>query len=282
MGRNNTLKFYLFSLLIILSFASIAIYYLSVDDSRNQIILVKDRIIQHLESYTLAIDGARSLMALNRDLSLNRWEEYFDGIGLTENYPGLSSVGYSASVPKEDIPDFEAKLQSIYGDKNIRIRPQETPGKPLILTFVYPLTPDRRSALGLNVASRPEQIANINHAILTGLPSVSSKSDFVTGKSGFSISEPIFELGGSIETESQRAANFTGVIGASFYTDDFFGEIFENNPAPNFRIRIYDGRNPDDSDLYYDSDPDLGIFMPAECEELFFLNAVWTLCYKLK
>lgn len=282
MVRSNTLKFYLLSLLIILSFAFIAIYYLFVDDSRNQIILVKNRIIHNLESYTLAIDSARSLMALNRDLSLGRWEGYFDSIGLIENYPGLSSIGYSVSVEEEEIPAFEEKLQAIYGDESIRIKPLEAEGKPLILVFVYPLTPDRRAALGLNIASRPEQIANINNAMRTGLPSVSSKSDFITGASGFSIVEPIFRPGEATVTESQRVAAFTGAIGASFYIDDFFEELFKDNPAPDFRIRIYDGRSLEGYALYHDSDPDLGGFMPVECEELSFLNALWTLCYQLK
>ncbi len=281
----NLKYLYLIVAVLIIALSGGYIYYLSIkgDSLQTQIDSLKIAILQHLNSYVLVIDGSRSLVATSSDISLAYWQKYFTEIALAENYKGISSVGYSESVKRENVPTFEKELQSIYNDNSIKVHPASDAATPLILKFVYPFSEDRQKAVGLDITTRPEQFATISQSIMSGLPTVSPKSPFATtGNVGFSIVEPIFVKGARVTSEEERKSAFRGVIGAALYTEDFFKEIFKNGSPEKIRVRIYDGSVLDEVNLFYDTDPDLGAFRVAGEEEINFLNATWTLAYQSK
>lgn len=270
----------IFSVLVFLSILAGAFYLLSADNSYSRdISIIETSIINDLREYVAVIDGARNLIVNNGSLPPEDWRKYFEIIGLEETYLGLSTVAYSELVHNSEVSSYERGLREVYKDSSLEIYPRSENEK-IVLKLIYPLSESTRRAIGLDVATSPQQITAIRLAIDSGLPTISKKSQFrVTGHSGFSILEPIFRSGFPIATTEDRRVAFLGVVGASFHSKDFFEEAM-NDVHSDLRVRIYDGDASTEENLLHDTDPDSGVFVSDGSKEVRFLNASWIISYQ--
>lgn len=240
----------------------------------------EDVILNQIDSYILVINGARDLVT-SENVSLASWRNYFSKLNIRNNYPSISSIAFSEKIFRSEAADYLKSLRNSYNDAEIRIFPETESSELLVLKYIEASTPEQQRAVGLNVLTRPNQLAAIESAIKTGLPTASGRTVFqVTNRTGFSILEPVYRSGAPISSEKERQEAFSGVIGAGLSSHDFFGAVLKNLKIEGLRIRIYDSADFPGDDFLYDTDPSKKTFEQEGIRKIGVLNRTWIIAYE--
>ncbi|MBI4099388.1 CHASE domain-containing protein, partial [Candidatus Microgenomates bacterium] len=103
---------------------------------------VKNLVSQRLELYLLAAEGLTKSVEIGGNITASQWSSHIKSLGLTEKYPGVSSLSYSQKV--------------------------ETPGKTsFIIRYIEPLA-GREKAIGFDLTSEENRRQALEKARDTG------------------------------------------------------------------------------------------------------------------
>ena len=226
------------------------------EDSANY-----EKIIQNkFKDYEALIDTIQAALAVQPTLNRKTFNDYFDLLTLSEQYPGISAFAYFEQVDVNNKSEFEdfinADTSYVYNTEepqNFKIKPindqsslGDKNGTMYIISYLHPFE-GRGAALGLDLSTEKLRKEAIEKTILTGKPAVSQVVTFTPSQAlGFHLITKIDEK------EGQERIGF---ITAGFKVEEFFNKIIENLPS---RAGLYlEIKDPTGETLFSNLDGDL-------------------------
>ncbi len=152
---------------------------------------------------------------------------------------GGEGISWSPRVDREDIAAFERERRE-EADPGFTIHPLPADDQPFTLpiSYVEPMAPRNRTALGFDMYSEPARRAAMQLAIVSGQPAATGKVTLVQDgeerlRSGFIIYMPVFARG--------DRQSFKGVLASPFNAHDLLLKVVKEQDARGFGVALYDG-----------------------------------------
>ncbi|MBI4099372.1 CHASE domain-containing protein [Candidatus Microgenomates bacterium] len=194
---------------------------------------IKNLVSQRLELYLLATESLTKSVEIGGDITTaSQWSSYIKSLGLTEKYPGVSSLSYSQKV--------------------------EIPGKTsFIIRYIEPLA-GREKAIGYDLTSEENRRRALEKARDTGKVAATGKITLpTTNGPGFGFFFPIYDT--KIGPESpleERRAGLRAIVAVTFRGTEMFRAVYgQTDPFPNLDFEIYQNENLTPANRLYDHDP---------------------------
>jgi len=155
---------------------------------------------------------------------------------LDSDYRGAEGVGWAEAIRRDEIVDFELRLQEDSPSlPRIHPRPDGSVGQLTPVTFIQPDTERNRSALGFDMYSEPQRRAAMDEAERSMRPTASGRVILVQQQMpGFLIYMPVFD-----QVDGGRALK--GFIYSPFNAAEFLDSAVERERRDGVGIRLYDG-----------------------------------------
>ncbi|MEZ0170753.1 CHASE domain-containing protein [Microvirga sp. TS319] len=206
----------------------------------------QDAIRDRLDTYvTLLRAGVGLFNANHLDVDREAFQAFAAGLRLSNDYPGIQGIGYTARVKPDEHEAFVA-AQRQQGSPSFRIWPDHP--RPEFHGIIYLEPQDRRNeaALGYDMFSEPVRREAMERARDTGQPAASGRVELVqeideAKQAGFLIYVPVYRGGATPKTSSERQDGLTGFVYSPFRADDLFTALLHGGRNPGLELRVYDG-----------------------------------------
>ncbi|WP_156802183.1 CHASE domain-containing protein [Leeia oryzae] len=202
---------------------------------------IEARIRDRLQRYALGLQGARGLFSLKDRVSTPDFREYIQTSTFDNNFPGALGLGFIRRLTREQIPDFIATARKDTGIA-FNIHPADNGTSPFyIIDHIEPLTINA-NALGYNIATEANRLAAANLAVLKNRATMTAPVHLVQKQRqgpGFLYLLPVYHLGMSIQTASQRQEALIGWVYMPILADAIFHDIYAES-AKDVDIEVFD------------------------------------------
>jgi signal transduction histidine kinase len=242
---------------------------------------------QRVQIHVSLLRGVAGYMASGVEVDRERFRRYIERLDLTNSYPGVEGVGFSARVRPEDRAALEGAVRS-WGQPEFRLWPDGPRDETHAIILLEPLNARNRRALGFNMFSEPARRAAMERARDTGVAAASGavrlvqEQGEIQPQSGFLIYVPVYAGGGLPTGVDARREQLLGFAYSPFRADDLLRGIFADRDRSEVAFAIYDGSRPDAAALLHRS-PHLGgpNYRPAftASETLNVAGRPWTILY---
>lgn len=207
--------------------------------------LENEKALDHrLDTYENALLGGAGFFRGSQSLSRDQWRHYVDTLQLEKNFPGISGIGWIASVADQDLADHQRR-QSLNYTNGFAVHPQTT-GLPFyIITYIEPEA-GNRPAIGLNIAFEANRRMAAEMARDSGEPAITRKIVLVQDaerRPGFLLLQPLYRVDARLATVAERRAAFLGWVYAPFIADNFLRALTRSQGSL-LSLKIYDGEQP--------------------------------------
>jgi two-component sensor histidine kinase len=152
---------------------------------------------------------------------------------------GGEGLSWAPRVEADEVQEFE-RARREEGDPNFTVRPRLAPSQPFALpiTYVEPMPPRNRAALGFDMYSEPVRRKAIELAIVSGQPAATGKVMLVQDgpahrRAGFLIYMPVYDGG--------DRTRLKGVIATPFNAQSLLREVIREQDAGDYAVALYDG-----------------------------------------
>lgn len=158
---------------------------------------------------------------------------------IREGGGGSEGISWSPRVAPEAIAAFESARHA-EGEADYVVHPRPAAGQPFTVPISYlePMAPRNRMALGFDMYSEPVRRAAMQLAIVSGQPAATGKVTLVQDgdrdmRAGFVIYMPVY-VGGD-------RARLKGLIASPFNANTLLREVVQEQGAQGYGIAFYDG-----------------------------------------
>lgn len=225
----------------------------------NSVQSTQDRITSRLDTYIAMLRGGTGLFAAQDTVTREEFREYVHQLDVTRYYPGIQGLGWAVRLAPEDTAKLGAALRTD-GFPEARVWPTSPREEYFAIQYLEPLDRRNRIALGYDMFSEPVRREAMERARDTGLPAMSGPITLVQEISGpvqpgFLIYVPVYRTRSTPPTLEARRAELAGFVYAPFRAGDLFLGIFGTETEPRVSFRVYDGDEPNENRLLYDSNP---------------------------
>lgn len=215
---------------------------------------------RRLETYVNVLRASAAIYAANDGtLGHDEFRDYVAMLDVQNRYPGIQGIGFTRRIPTSELATLTEEMRA-RGIDWFHVWPE--PGGPEFHAIVQlePLDRRNRAAVGYDMYSDPVRRVAMARARDTGAPAASSRVVLVQEielrkQSGFLIYVPVYRGGLLPQTVADRRARLAGFVYSPFRTEDLLRGIFGPNPNPGVTFTIYDGHEPDGSELLYSNRP---------------------------
>ncbi len=213
-------------------------------------------IVKRMNAYEQVLRGGVSLFAASEYVTRDEWRLYVNKLALETHYPGIQGMGYARWIePRDKDALIETLRAQEYADFTLWPEGERPAYSAIIL--LEPFDWRNQRALGYDMFSEPVRRAAMERARDTGQASVSGKITLVQEtdhdvQPGFLMYLPVYMGDDTGLTIEQRREALQGYVYSPFRMNDLMQGIFGAR-APDLRLRIYDGREPQPTALLYDS-----------------------------
>ena len=217
---------------------------------------VRNSIRERFEIYDAMLHGAAGFIAVEKQVTRERFRKYVDRLSLEVKYPGVQGIGFAPRVPVSEKDVMGAMIRQ-EGEQHFRIWPETTRPDLFPVAYLEPEDARNEAALGYDMFDEPARREAMERARDTGKSAASSRLMLVQEisperQAGFLIYFPVYEGGTVPETIEERRTRLQGFVYCAFRAGDLFTRIF-NEEAPGAQLEIFDGSNTDNGNLLFRS-----------------------------
>jgi diguanylate cyclase len=221
---------------------------------------VREVIRQRLMIYEQVLRATRGLFVVRGEVTRGMFRTYVDTLNLTENYPGIQGIGFSAFIPATEKARHIAAVRA-EGFSDYTIRPEGERDFYSAIVYLEPFAGRNLRAFGFDMYSDPVRRAAMDKARDTGATALSGKVTLVQEsgqevQAGFLMYVPVYEDDSPYDLPEQRRTNLVGWVYAPFRTGDFMRGLFDNLGI-DVDIEIYDDGKLDETARMFDARPDV-------------------------
>lgn len=264
-------------LTVLVLVASLLVTYKLWEDARNnmaQIVQsafdyrvreVGEVIRQRLMIYEQVLRATKGLFVVKGEVSRDMFRTYVDALNLTDNYPGIQGLGFSAFIPAAGKAQHIARVRN-EGFADYTIRPEGARDVYSAILYLEPFSGRNLRAFGYDMYSDPVRRAAMDKARDTGSAALSGRVTLVqeTGgevQSGFLMYLPVYEDDTPYDLPEQRRTNLMGWVYAPFRMGDFMRGLFDNLGI-DVDIEIYDNGDLNERARTFDARTDVQAMSP--------------------
>ncbi|MEZ5669494.1 MAG: CHASE domain-containing protein [Alphaproteobacteria bacterium] len=225
------------------------------DFRQHEIVQAVER---RMAAYTQTLFGALGLLRASDDVARDEWRIYVDSLDLDNRYPGIQGIGFTEWVTPERRAAYEAAIRA-EGFPDFTIRPPEP--RPLYssITYLEPFDERNRQAFGFDMYAEATRRAAMELARDTGEFAVSGDVRLVQEigsdvQAGFLLYVPYYGRNDVPQTVAERQAASVGFVYSAFRMGDLMEGILGPG-LPDVRLQVFDGPDPLDDELMFDSEP---------------------------
>ena len=210
--------------------------------------------------YEQVLQSARGFLRGSVDLPRAVFGEYYQSLGLLQNFPGIGALGIATRLAPGDVAAHEAQVRAD-GFPDYRVQPvagdPASGGLLAVISHIEPFNPRNLRAFGFDMASEPVRRAALLAARDSGQATLSGKvvlvqEDDGSVESGVLMYLPVYRTGRLTDDVAQRRAALTGWIYAPFRMNDLMRRV-DGVSAPELDITIHDGDTITPATLLYQS-----------------------------
>ncbi|WP_423141440.1 CHASE domain-containing protein [Parablastomonas sp. CN1-191] len=185
-----------------------------------------------------ALNAAAALMASRADVPRRVFSRFASDLGGGENYHGALGLGFAPMLTPGEVTAHVAMMRAIEPDYAIRPAPAAGAAAVVPVTFLEPLTPTNRIALGFDMFSDARRREAMERAARSGRPAATGRVRLIQDGQGgrdsaFLIYMPV------VDESTQRLRGF---VYTPFRTSDFLDAALAMPGARGLDIALYDGR----------------------------------------
>ena len=215
------------------------------------------QIEQQMLAHEKMLRGLQGLYAASVSVSREEFRAYVNMLDIEKNYPGIQSLGFALSVPKE-VKDQHIAAVRREGYPQYSIRPAGVRDTYSSVLYLEPFSGRNLQAFGYDALADPVRRTAMERVRDTGLCTISGKIKLVQEtdenvQAGLLMWLPVYKNNTAISTVATRRNNLTGWVSAAFRMDNLMSSIIDMDGAM-IDIEIYDGEEMSDQTLMYDAD----------------------------
>ena len=212
------------------------------------------RIEQRESAYEQMLRGIQGLFATTDLMARDAIRDYVETLQLDANFSGIQGIGVIKWVPASQKAAHTQSMRAL-GLSNYAITPPDQRDNYAPIIQRAPDLDRNRVVLGIDPWAEPARRLAMEKARDSGMPAITGKVRLVVDEGseaipGFVMYLPVFARGQPAESVAQRRANLIGWVYASFHMSDFMASLY-GKQASGLSLNIYDGINPTDSALMY-------------------------------
>ena len=248
------------------------------------VLRAKTSIDSRLETYNALLRGMAGFMAVEREVTRERFRSYVNRLRIAQNEPGEQGIGLVLRVSAPDKDNFIAGMEQ-QGEEHFHIWPTGEHADFYPVTYIEPENRMNQAALGFDVSSEPTRREAMERARDLGETAASGKLTLVQeiegpSQPGFLIFFPLYQGGTMPQDTAERRKRLLGFAFSDFRAGDLFEHIFPGDTA-GVDMEIFDGTNVDSADLLYRSATPITSALPfrrslQEIKRLEVSGRTWT------
>ncbi|MBI4028676.1 MAG: CHASE domain-containing protein [Verrucomicrobia bacterium] len=219
----------------------------------RQVDWIKAKIGERLLDYEQVLMGAQSLFAASKLVERDEWRAFINGLSLSQQFPGISGIGFVALVPGERLDVFLKNTRK-EGAPGFDVKPAGKRDDYFVVKYIEPLK-SNAIALGYDIGSEPVRRRAAESARDTGKSSVTSKITLIQDNAhsaGFSLLLPIYRNGAPHATVGERRRAIEGWVYAPIRMSDLMRMVLKEKP-PEVDFQVFDDRDLTPDHILFDS-----------------------------
>ena len=200
------------------------------DDQRFDRIseLAAERVMERVQRYRYGLVGTRGVFLASSDVTRDDFRSYVQAHDLVQEFPGVIGLGFVERVPREELPDFVARIRAEVPE--FQVRGVGTGPDAMVLTYVEPIE-SNFPALGLDLSSEPARRDAALRALTSGEATITGRIELVQhpGEPGMLYLLPYYQRGVPLDTAEQRRAALIGWTYLALLAQDTLSGIQEES-----------------------------------------------------
>lgn len=210
-----------------------------------RVLEMNDAIFDRFHININVLRGAKGLIDASDKVEPKEWNSYLESLNLSNNFPGITRVGFSKYV----LGDFKDEYTNIMRSEvwpEYKIWPEDQKDEYVVISYFWPMLSEADNALyGFDMLSElPRKIA-LEKARDSGEPTVSSQADSVlkidTDKAvRFLVFVPVYKKDFSVGTVEERRLALDGYVYSPFRMENFINSIHGIRGGV-VNVEIFDG-----------------------------------------
>ena len=244
----------------------------------------RNSIRERFEIYDAMLHGAAGFIAVEKQVTRERFRKYVERLSLEVNYPGVQGIGYAPKVPASE-KDAVTGMVRQEGEPHFRIWPESARPDYFPVAYLEPRDVRNEAALGYDMFDEPARREAMERARDTGKSAASGKVTLIQETApekqvGFLIYFPVYDGGEVPGTIEERRSRLQGFVYCAFRAEDLFSSIFKEE-ALDAQLEIFDGTTRENTNLLFRSAMEQGSALPfwktlEEVRPLSIGSRTWT------
>ena len=235
---------------------------------------------RRLKSYLQILMGVRALFGSSNTVERAEFRSFVAALGLEDRYPSIRGMSWVPRVPAAARASHEQLMRRGGAPPGYEIDPVGSQAEYHPVAFLEPAAAYEPRWLGLDAATRPENLEAMERARDTGVAAMSQRLTLVRqGEgAGFVIFLPVYRAA-PLATVEERRQSFEGFVATTFRPDLLMAELFGASVAEPVDLELFDGPAVSPGSLIFDRDPSSG-GAPRELNRtvpVIFGGHAWTL-----
>jgi len=244
--------------------------------SQELLQVISKRMLDH---ELILLSGA-AILDLQQEVNREEWAHFVSALRVAENYPGIQGIGFSRVIEPVDLPDFEQAMRE-QGFAGFRVHPPGERERYSSIVFLEPFSGRNLAAFGYDMLSEPVRRQAMLRAAETGAATLTGRVTLVQEthgevQAGLLMYVPVYQPGAELATPAQRLAALRGFSYSPYRVSDLMQGMLSRQPV-RVDFILYDGLEPNESNLLFKSHTDLNSAQAAEAlYSLELYGRVWT------
>ena len=222
------------------------------------------RIEARVASYEQMLRAARGLFEASDAVSRDDFQSFVSALMGGSAASGVQLMAFTPLLPAGQLPRHVATRRAL-GDPDYTIRPDHDGGPVAPVTYIAPLTPGNRAALGHNIYTDPLRRKAMLQARDSGGIAITSRIalrlDAPHDRPAFAMYLALYTRGQPDDTPASRQAAVYGWVHIAFRLADLIASM-PGEGSPGIALRIYDGPEALAERLMFDSEPEADSPLP--------------------
>ena len=236
--------------------------------------------------YIEVLRAGTGLFAVSPSINPSQFHNFVERLELRDQYPGAQGIGFLERVKANQKNSIET-IQRQRGLTDFKIWPDQNQEEYFPVVYFEPLDGQNPVDVGFDMQTDPVRRAAMENARDAGLPTATARvmlprENDQKQEPGFLIYVPIYEHDSVPRDTSERREALSGFVYCQFRASDFIKSVLAIKNTSDIDIRLYDGPQPADENLFYQTaaagaDSSLARFTASSTVEV--AGRTWTIAF---